>query len=236
MKKTKPNHLVDSVKENVKQAFAGLSTQYYTRQAIVGLGIALVMLWVLTPKHVPMLSHVGFIAGLLINAALYPYARFGYEEVRDYLVGENEVIANPMMRMLVKAIMMLLCFNFALFLAPIVLIYLYLEQADGDDMMEKLHDMLGRAKEVVVDTADTVKGKVQDLVDDSDAEELTEKAKDKATKVKDKAKSKAKDVAEDLEDEYEDFEDEDEDEEDEDLVEKVKEKAARAKKKSESNG
>ena len=59
------------------------------------------------------------------NALIYPYSRFVYESIVDFIFGNNVFFVNALFLLATKIITMLICFGFAIFIAPIGLIYLY---------------------------------------------------------------------------------------------------------------
>lgn len=61
----------------------------------------------------------------IISQFLYPYARFVYESIIDYILGNNVFFANTILVLIVKLFTMIFCYSFAIFIAPIGLIYLY---------------------------------------------------------------------------------------------------------------
>lgn len=67
----------------------------------------------------------GAILILIANTFLYPYSRFVYESIVDFIIGNNTFFANAIFMMFVKMTTMLLCFLLAIIIAPIGLLYLY---------------------------------------------------------------------------------------------------------------
>lgn len=65
------------------------------------------------------------IALLAINTFLYPYSRFVYESIVSFIMGNNVFFVNAIFMVVVKIFTMLLCWSFAIFIAPIGLAYLY---------------------------------------------------------------------------------------------------------------
>lgn len=61
----------------------------------------------------------------LICLFLYPYSRFVYESIIEYILGNNVFFVNALFMLIIKFITMMLCFVFAVFIAPIGLTYLY---------------------------------------------------------------------------------------------------------------
>lgn len=111
------------MKNFIKKTFGGLSTQYLFRQYFFGVAIAALLSYV-TMQSPSGANHSGILL-FVINAALYPYARFVYETIVNFITG-NHVFYFPLPIMLIaKTFSMALCFAFAIFIAPVGLIYLY---------------------------------------------------------------------------------------------------------------
>lgn len=114
----------------LERTFGGLSRKYYTRQFLFGLVIFafLARALIMHPSHVPF----WIVCLLIANTLLYPYARFGWECVVGFLFGRT-VLAVPLLVLLVvKACTMALCWGYALFIAPVSLIYLYFRPGRPD--------------------------------------------------------------------------------------------------------
>jgi hypothetical protein len=107
----------------ISKTLGGLSASYYFRQFLFG-AIFPVFIYAMTNggKHPLQLN---MIALLVVNTLLYPYARFVYEGIVGFLLGNNVFFVNAVLMLVTKAFTMLLCWVFALFIAPIGLAYLY---------------------------------------------------------------------------------------------------------------
>lgn len=107
----------------LSKTFGGLSPQYYFRQLVFGGLITAFFL------YMQMQSKAGFepkfILILVVNTALYPYARFVYESVIDFVLGKNVFIVNAFMLLITKAFTMLICWSLGMLIAPVGLLYLY---------------------------------------------------------------------------------------------------------------
>lgn len=106
----------------LSKTFGGLSRQYYFRQ----LFFALLFGWFLfamgrnTPGGIPL----NMLICLVASAVLYPYSRFVYDSILEFFMGDN-VIELPLMFALMKTVFgIALCFLFALFIAPVGLLFL----------------------------------------------------------------------------------------------------------------
>ena len=107
----------------IKTTFGGLSSSYYIRQLIFGCLLAAIPLS-LTLNSEKSVT-VGFIVFTIVSTFLYPYSRFVYEEVMRFITGDNVFVVSAVALLVAKAITMILCFSFAIFVAPIGLMYLY---------------------------------------------------------------------------------------------------------------
>lgn len=107
----------------IAKTFGGLSKPYYFRHFVFGLALAALCGFVLTRG--PNGIQFSMIAILAVNAFLYPYARFVYESVVRFIMGENLFILPIFIVLFAKYVTMALCFTFAILIAPIGLAYLY---------------------------------------------------------------------------------------------------------------
>ena len=107
----------------IAKTFGGLSTAYYFRQLFFALLVLALMTFVVSGS-INGLSFVTFLA-MAINTLLYPYARFVYESIVGFIIGENMFFMNVLLMMFVKLITILICWSAAIFIAPIGLAYLY---------------------------------------------------------------------------------------------------------------
>ncbi|MDO4698860.1 MAG: hypothetical protein Q4A60_09380 [Pasteurellaceae bacterium] len=107
----------------LSKTFGGLSASYYIRQFLFGLIFASALAF-------PMFNgdntiRISALLVICINQFLYPYSRFVYESIIEYILGDNIIIGNAIIMLIIKIITMALCWGLAVFIAPIGLIYLY---------------------------------------------------------------------------------------------------------------
>ncbi|WP_257971065.1 hypothetical protein, partial [Vibrio parahaemolyticus] len=105
------------MKEFVKCTFGGLKTSYLVRQYIFGALIAAVFFSAAT-KNGQELS-IATIAVFTVNTLLYPYSRFVYERIVEFVMGNNVFFVNAVLMLTVKAFTMVLCWAAAIFVAPL---------------------------------------------------------------------------------------------------------------------
>jgi hypothetical protein len=111
----------------IARTFGGLSRQYYFRNFVFGL-IYPALFWFMAShanKSIPIMSAIVTVIFLAINTLLYPYSRFVYESIVDFIMGRNVFFVNAFVMLFVKWVTMTLCWTFAIFIAPIGLAYLY---------------------------------------------------------------------------------------------------------------
>lgn len=107
----------------IAKTFGGLSTQYYSRQFFFGLLFPVFMYLIASARPEGLSIAMYFL--FAVNTLLYPYSRFVYESIISFIMGSNIFFVNAIFMLVVKFITMALCWSFAIFIAPIGLLYLY---------------------------------------------------------------------------------------------------------------
>lgn len=114
------------MKEIINKTFGGLSKAYYFRQLLFGSIFAALMIFIMFQAETIDYGVATIILIVfLLNTLLYPYSRFVYESIVDFILGNNTFFINSMFFLVIKIFTMLICWYFAIFIAPIGLIYLY---------------------------------------------------------------------------------------------------------------
>ena len=124
----------------LRNTFGGLTKQYYFRQFLFGLTITLIVLvalyFHLNYQSKNNIDHIAFsdltlpvqiksAMTILLNTLLYPFARFVYESIVEFIMGDNILITNVIIALPVKFITMSMCWVYAIFIAPLGLIFLF---------------------------------------------------------------------------------------------------------------
>lgn len=111
----------------LQNSFGGISSAYYFRQMFFGLLIAasVVFMALRSPSGMP----AGLVLVIALNVLLYPYARFVYESVVGFVIGDNVFFVHAFLMLFVKSLTMIACFGFAIFLAPVGLLYFYVRNS-----------------------------------------------------------------------------------------------------------
>ncbi|ECW1624111.1 hypothetical protein NIO40_001454 [Salmonella enterica] len=106
-----------------RKTLGGLKASYYIRHFIFGALISTFFIYILFqgPNGLKTENLIFFI----INAILYPYARFVYERIISFVMGDNVFFVNAILMLMVKLFTMLMCWGFSIFIAPIGLAYIY---------------------------------------------------------------------------------------------------------------
>ncbi|MCK3658974.1 hypothetical protein A4G18_09700 [Pasteurellaceae bacterium Pebbles2] len=107
----------------ISKTFGGLSSSYYIRQFLFGLMLYAfyIFLAVTHLKSGEILAIIFF----TINLFLYPYSRFVYESIVEYIMGNNVFYVSSLFMLSTKFFTMAFCYFFAILIAPLGLIYLY---------------------------------------------------------------------------------------------------------------
>ncbi|WP_107310708.1 hypothetical protein [Burkholderia metallica] len=109
------------------RSFGGLTRAYYIRHFLFSLIFP--ALFVFASSFGKSTMPGGLVAlvssFMAVSCLLYPYARFVYESVVNYIVGRNMFFVNALLMLFVKFMTMLLCWYLAIFIAPLGLAYLY---------------------------------------------------------------------------------------------------------------
>lgn len=116
----------------IAKTFGGLSTAYYVRHFLFGLLFPIFIYMVMssgTGKHAP---HLPMLLMFVVNTLLYPYSRFVYESVMDFILGRNIFFVNAVMMLAFKVVTMTFCWVLAIFVAPLGLVYLYVRHSKAE--------------------------------------------------------------------------------------------------------
>jgi hypothetical protein len=105
------------------RTLGGLGTATYLRHFVFGL-IFPAMLYYEQKYRVDPAPLQGYLL-VLANCALYPYARFAYERVVAFILGDNFFQISAGVMLFVKFITMAVCWTLAIFIAPVGLLLLF---------------------------------------------------------------------------------------------------------------
>tara|TARA_B100000768_G_C11067482_1_gene285114 strand:+ start:165 stop:524 length:360 start_codon:yes stop_codon:yes gene_type:complete len=109
----------------LSKTFGGLSKEYYFRQLFFALLFLTLFYFIATSSPKEMATPYAIIAMFSLNTLLYPYARFVYEKIVGFILGDNTFFVDAILMLVVKLFTMLMCWSMAIFIAPVGLIYLY---------------------------------------------------------------------------------------------------------------
>ena len=107
-----------------EKTFGGLSREYYFREFIFGLIFVVLFFYPYYAKGMTI-PPIGVTLTAILSQILYPYSRFVYHSVMDFIFGNNMFVVNAFLMLILKFLMMMICWFFAIFIAPIGLLYLY---------------------------------------------------------------------------------------------------------------
>ncbi len=113
------------MKQVIAKTLGGLTKQYYIRQFIFGLIFPAIFFFNTSQGTHQASIPLATIALFIVNTLLYPYSRFVYESIMDFILGDTVFWTNALILLAAKFITMIFCWAFAIFIAPIGLAYLY---------------------------------------------------------------------------------------------------------------
>lgn len=119
------------MKDFFNKTFKGLNPSYYFRHLFFGIAISVLIF--ATSNNESFMKAFGLIIYLIFNSAIYPYSRFVYESIVDFVMGDNVFFFNGIVFLVAKFITMMFCYLFAIFIAPIGLIFLYFYHSRKQD-------------------------------------------------------------------------------------------------------
>ncbi len=126
------------MKSIIRNTLGGLSVHYYFRQLLFGAMILATVYFLANnkPDGLNLKDNISFVYLYILNTFLYPYSRFVYESIMDYLLGNN-MYFNNILTIFLKLITMLVCWQFAIVISPIGLIYLYFYHTRNNRLKEE---------------------------------------------------------------------------------------------------
>ena len=110
-----------------RKTLGGLTREYYFRQFFFGVILSVVFFYMRTQGDFSKLE-IRDIFIIAVNTLLYPYSRFVYESIINFLLGDNAFWTSGIVLyfvMVFKVTMMFMCWAAAIFIAPVGLLYLY---------------------------------------------------------------------------------------------------------------
>lgn len=110
-----------------QRTIGGLGVNQYFRHFVFGALVAALALFIAYQGEAALNSQLVII--VVLNSLLYPYSRFVYEGVANFILGDNVFLVNAESALLTKAITIALCWGLAVFVAPIGLAYLFYVQS-----------------------------------------------------------------------------------------------------------
>lgn len=106
------------------KTFGGLTAAYYFRHFFFGLMFPVITYFSLRDNLYPS-PLIATCALVAANTLLYPYARFVYEGVVHFVLGDSVFYVNAGVHLFWKFLTMFCCWFLAILIAPLGLLYLY---------------------------------------------------------------------------------------------------------------
>ncbi len=116
----------DNCKEILYKTIFGMNSFIMIRHYLFAIALLSFLFYIGFFKNTDNITNFILLA---ISTLLYPYARFAYEYIVKYILGDYIIFSNIIILTISKFITMFLCLLFSIFIAPIGLILLYWENS-----------------------------------------------------------------------------------------------------------
>lgn len=108
-----------------QKTFGGITREFYWRQFFFGLFLYIPLIYQIIKSQSSFTGAFLLIVFASVSQFLFPYARFVYHSITDFLLGNNVFLVNAILVLIFRLFMAVLCWCFSIFIAPVGLIYLY---------------------------------------------------------------------------------------------------------------
>jgi hypothetical protein len=113
----------------LRRTFGALRPAYFVRSCVIGLVLLGLMIAFITNvaakdnggSPIAMYSYFG------LCTLLFPFAKLAWDELRNLAFGDNVIFLNAGLMLFLKFVINLLLWGFAVFVAPLGLLYLWLQ-------------------------------------------------------------------------------------------------------------
>lgn len=113
----------------MKQFFNLLDKEVYFRHLFFGILLSIFPIYyAYTMISIKVVVGIILLLWQVINIFAYPYSRFTYESICNFVIGENFFLINAFTLLLWKFVTMIMCFFGSIFIAPFGLLYLYINK------------------------------------------------------------------------------------------------------------
>jgi len=108
----------------MKRIFGAMNRRYLVRAYLIGLAFFTLMM-VLVWDSQPDTARAKIIGLLIVNLLLFPFAKFAWDELRDFIRGDSVIIQFAIFHFFFKYIVNGFLFATATFIAPFGIAYLW---------------------------------------------------------------------------------------------------------------
>lgn len=111
----------------IQKSFGGLPKGYYIRHVLFCSVFSALMCALIGMSKAPLA--IPMFALVITNTLLYPYVRFVYDSIVNFILGDKVYYVPVILVLIVKAFILANGMAFAIFIAPFGLLYLYFRKA-----------------------------------------------------------------------------------------------------------
>lgn len=113
---------MEHIKRIIKEIFSSVDTYFLVRQYFFS--IAVFLFWIFEKSNVFNLKEFLFI---LLSTILYPFARITFDYVFSFLFGNTTFIFPIILMFFIKIAKFVLLYSFSIFIAPISIVFILIQ-------------------------------------------------------------------------------------------------------------
>jgi len=110
--------------------FGAVEPRFLARSYVLGVAIFALMTWLLFQAAVTPTKLMQSLMLFGVSTLLYPFAKLVWNEIRNFLMGDNVIFANAILVMASKLVINIALWSFAVFVAPVGMAYLWFRTRD----------------------------------------------------------------------------------------------------------
>ncbi len=119
-----------------QRIFSGVRTSYLIRAYIIGAIFFLLMASVSLSAQAKNGTPYGAITFAALSTVLFPFAKLVWDELRDLAIGNNMIFMNAILLFMLKWFVNAFLWTFAIFVAPLGVLYLWFRTRQPEVMVE----------------------------------------------------------------------------------------------------
>lgn len=109
----------------LSRIFGAVQPRFLARAYLIGGMFFALMVFMQVQADIDIVKSIPMLAVFAISTLLFPFAKFIWNEIRDFVMGDTVIFANVIILFFLKFIINAMIWCFAIFIAPIGMAYLW---------------------------------------------------------------------------------------------------------------